>query len=308
MILISFFTLELSTRLFCRYFLIFDIEMLRYSTQLKDYSSTDLLSFEHIKNSQATLMGVNVKINGQGLRDQDKVPDPSQNNIAFLGDSLTFGWGVEKSKTFEEIVEKMMNNSEKKINIINYAHCNYNSEQEVDFFLKRADLNSLSSVALFYFINDAEITPSKTPPPFYSKSLFISLARSRYQMLVNSKNYLTYYSELYQEQSPGWIRAQNSIQLLKQKLTQRNISLQVFLLPELHQLTPYPFTEVHRKITTFLDQEKIPWSDLTENFKGYKKPQDLWVAPDDAHPNERAHKIIADAIFHKLKVNTSEPR
>ena len=71
--------------------------------------------------------------------------------------------------------------------------------------------------------------------------------------------------------------------------------LQVVLLPEQHQLINYPFTKEHGMIMDFLKANDIEALDLAPCFSNYKKPMDLWVATDDAHPNKKAHELIAQA-------------
>lgn len=300
-IIITIISLELSTRVLCHYFLVFDIEMLRYSTSLKDYSDDNLISFEHRKKKKETLMGVDVSINSKGLRDKELKEDEGDKKIIFLGDSLTFGWGVEKDKVFEDIVEKKLWSYGKRVPILNYGHCNFNTEQQVDLLLKKENLSDIDSVFLFYFINDAEKTPIKKKPPFYSQSLFISLLRSRYNRITGEGNYYDYYIKLYDENQSGWIQTQNSIKKLHQSLKKKGVLLYVFLLPDLHQVSPYPFYKIHKQVSTFLSREGVEWDDLTSEFKDVKNSKSLWVALDDPHPNEKAHKIIAEGVFSKIK-------
>ena len=66
---------------------------------------------------------------------------------------------------------------------------------------------------------------------------------------------------------------------------------------ELHNLVDYPFAHEYAKLTAFLSTAGIPSLDLTAAFKDDPKPQDLWVALDDAHPNAVAHRKIANLAF-----------
>ena len=66
------------------------------------------------------------------------------------------------------------------------------------------------------------------------------------------------------------------------------------LLPELHELSEYRFAAQHALVTKFLDGLGIESLDLAPSFAGESNPQQLWVAPDDAHPNARAHGLIAE--------------
>ena len=49
----------------------FSMEMWKYAVQLKRPVANPQLSFAHVPNGHAFLMGVDVKINSQGLRDYE---------------------------------------------------------------------------------------------------------------------------------------------------------------------------------------------------------------------------------------------
>ena len=52
-----------------------------------------------------------------------------------------------------------------------------------------------------------------------------------------------------------------------------------------------------QRYSGFLQEQGIDVLDITPAFKDEDDPIKLWVALDDAHPNARAHKIIADASY-----------
>ncbi len=81
---------------------------------------------------------------------------------------------------------------------------------------------------------------------------------------------------------------------LKQLSRERGFDLRVVLLPELHQLVDYPFSREHAMVADFLRANEIPVLDLAPMFRNEREPQTLWVSMDDAHPNARAHRLIAD--------------
>ena len=66
------------------------------------------------------------------------------------------------------------------------------------------------------------------------------------------------------------------------------------LLPELHAPAQQLFAPEYARVTGFLREHGIASLDLSPRFAGEQDPISLWVAPDDAHPNARAHRSIAD--------------
>ena len=97
---------EIALRIYMHYAIFYDVEMARYANEFKLTASDPRIGHVHKPNSEGRLMGVTVRINADGLRDADyPVPRGDGYRIIFLGDSLTFGWGVRKEETFESLIE-----------------------------------------------------------------------------------------------------------------------------------------------------------------------------------------------------------
>lgn len=277
---------------------IFDIEMTRYALIAKMDSKNPFIEHVHKPNIQTKLMGVIVKINSDGLRDKEySIKRNKAYRIIFLGDSFTFGWGVEQKLTFENIIEEKLNPTE----IINFGIGNYNTEQEVNLFLEKGLKYSPDKVVVFYFINDAEPIPLKSRLWFFGYSRLITFYWSRIQNMAfnicrGASYYKEYYSNLYRDKSAGWARAQKAFLKLKDVCDDNNIKLQVVLLPETHNFINYPFKKEHNLIIAFLKSYNIDYIDLAPFFESYIDSTKLWVATDDAHFNAEGHKLIAEYI------------
>ena len=293
--------MEIALRIYTHYSIFYDIEMTRYANQIKIPSDNPKIGHVHKPGSEAELMGVNVKINADGLRDKDyPVNRGKEYRIVVLGDSLTFGWGVEKKYAFETLLEEKLN-SIRPTEILNFGTGNYNSEQEVNLFMEKGVKYKPDHVVLFYFINDAEVTPEKSGWEFLSYSRVITFYWSKIHSLManlsESKSFKSFYSELYSDDSEGWINTRKSLSLMAQYCRDNEILFDVILLPELHNVVDYPLKEEHAKIMAFLKENSINSIDLTQFFSSVKEPHKLWVALDDAHPNKIAHSMISDYSY-----------
>jgi lysophospholipase L1-like esterase len=290
--------LEVTLQIYTRLFIYYDVEMSRYATEIKQKSDNPRIGHEHIPGSSAHLMGVDVEINSDGLRDGEyPVARTDAYRIAVLGDSLTFGWGVPKEASFEALLEEQLNTL-RPTEMINFGHGNYNTDQQVSLFKKKGLKYNPDKVVVFYFINDAEVTPvrSKWTPLARLRSVTFLWSRVR-GLLSNSSSGATFesfYADLYRDDQPGFEALQQAFLELRDLCLRDGIALQVVLLPELHDLVNYPFAVEYGKVSAFLAQNGIAALDLTPSFAGYENAEALWVAPDDAHPNEMAHKMIAD--------------
>jgi lysophospholipase L1-like esterase len=289
---------EIAVRAYTHFHIFYDVEMTRYANELKMDADNERIGHLHRPNARAELMGVEIRTNSDGMRDDEYAKERNEKRrIIFLGDSLTLGWGVKKEETFEALLEKKLS-AEKPTEIINFGHGNYNTDQEVSLFVEKGLAYKPDQVVLFYFINDAEPTPRKSAWAFLGRSRFVTLFWSRLKA-INARwsgktSFKNYYADLYSESAPGWRATQKALQRLKAVCDERKIKLQAVLLPELHSPVDYPFVAEHKKVAGVLAKLGIPFLDLAPKFAGVANPQTLWVARDDAHPNGGAHRMIAE--------------
>lgn len=292
---------ELLMRLYTWKVVSYDVEMTRYAMEVKEPSPNKDIGHVHRPGAQATLMGVPVSINKDGLRDRDyPVERTAARRYVFLGDSLTMGWGVKAEESFAKRLEAKLA-AQGPTEVLNFGHGNYNTVQEVNLFLDKGLKYKPDAVVLFYFINDAEPTPAVSRWEALGNSRFVTFFWSRIKSLLSrldeQKSFQGYYAGLYADNQPGWKAARDALLLLKRTTAERGIDLKVVILPELHDPAHYPFAAEHAKLREFLARNGIAAMDITPAFKDAGDPHGLWVAQDDAHPNSRAHGIIADATF-----------
>ena len=299
-IIVLFLVCEVLIRVYLHYNTVYDIEMTRYAMSVKQDSDNPKIGHVHRPGAQKELMDVQVSINSDGLRDKEyPVQKGDAYRIIFLGDSLTFGWGVEIEDTFQYILEEELSKSAP-TEVINFGTGNYNTEQEVNLFFEKGPKYDPDKVVLFYFINDAEVTPEKSGLWFLGYSHLVSFYWSRINSLMNnmmaSKSFEEYYSALYDDTQPGWVNSKKAIIELRDYCREKGIALQVVLLPELHDTDNVIFAGVYNKISVFLEQSGIDYMSLAALFKGQENMIELWVSYDDAHPNGQAHRGIAKSL------------
>jgi len=289
---------EAAFRLYLTRHTFYDVEMSRYATDVKIDSPNPLIEHEHRPNVDIELMGVPVHINADGFRDDEyPLEKGSRRRIVFLGDSLTFAWGVRKEDSFEDRLEKALD-ARQPTEIINFGAGNYNTVQEVNLFLEKGLRYQPDQVVLFYFINDAEPVPTRSRLSWLTHLRVVTFYWSRIRALLarvdSSIGFADYYSALYRPEAEGWAAARAALVQLRDACRAHDIALQVVILPELHSLVPYTFTHEHAIIGAFLQEQGIPTLDLAPAFADQHEPMTLWVAPDDAHPNATAHRLIAE--------------
>ena len=144
----------------------FDLEMWKYARDVKVVADDPLMGHKHGPGRRARLMGVEFETNSKGLRDREfsRERTPGVKRIMMLGDSLTVGWGVPMEQTFSKRVEQLYRGRGESVEVINTGVGNYNTVQEVQFFLTEGKSYRPDIVVLNYFVNDAEPVPESRPP------------------------------------------------------------------------------------------------------------------------------------------------
>jgi lysophospholipase L1-like esterase len=110
---------------------------------------------------------VGMNINSAGFRGKEDISlkkDLREKRIAFIGDSFTFGWGVEDEEVYPYLVGKGIDKAypEEKITILNAAVYGYDIVQYMEVFGRILDYSPDVIFLGFCLENDFNITPLKT--------------------------------------------------------------------------------------------------------------------------------------------------
>jgi GDSL-like Lipase/Acylhydrolase family len=286
----------------------FSMEMWKYAVQLKRPVPDPHLSFAHAPNSEAFLMGVDVKTNSHGQRDYEYplTKSPDTYRIMMLGDSTTFGWGVRQEDTASKILERKLNEARaagyKKFEVINTGVGNYDTVQEATYYETLGRAFHPDLVILVFFINDPEPVPIEGKGFLIDRSYLIAFLANRYdgvlRRLGSRPSWKDYYASLYNDDKPGYQACKAALKGLASSTKSNGSSLLVALLPELHQINDdsYPFKAQHQKIEAVMAAEGVPVVELIDGLKDHGPENTLWVTPLDDHPDAKANDLISDQL------------
>jgi lysophospholipase L1-like esterase len=291
----------------------FDLEMWRYARYIKRQSANPAIGHEHTPNTRAHLMGADVAISSQGLRDREfsMTPPPGRTRILMLGDSLTFGWGVEGDETYSKRLEAKLRASGRDVEVINTGVGNYNTEMEVAYFLERGAKFKPHYVVLNYFINDAEPTPRDRSNFFARHSPAYVYFASRVDMALRrvntaeKKDWKSYYAGLY-EGPDGIGRVAAAVERLAQYCRENRIPLYLANQPELRDPKNYPFPQVDRMIERIAADNRIRYIPMLPAVADLK-PETLWVTVPDPHPSAVAHEAFAGELYRVFDAELKRP-
>jgi hypothetical protein len=291
----------------------FDLEMWRYARAIKRQSANPAIGHEHTPLTRAHLMGADVQISSQGLRDREfsLVPPPGRTRILMLGDSLAFGWGVEQDETTSKVLEGMLLKSGRDVEVINTGVGNYNTEMQVAYFLERGHKFKPQYVVLNYFINDAEPTPRDRSNFLARHSRAYVYFSSRVDMALRmvsageKKDWKSYYAGLY-EGDEGIGRVAAAIERLAAYCRQNGIKLYLANQPELRDPANYPFPQVDRLIEKIAAANQIKYIPMLPAVRELKA-ETLWVTPPDPHPSPVAHEAFAKELYKVFDAELKKP-
>ena len=252
--------------------------------------------------------------NNAGVR--DSIPyrgrlTPGLRRVTFLGDSFTAGHGVKDVEDrFANRVRRLLPDREVQI----AAQPGWDTGHEIDMLPEAWRRGyEMDTVVLVYCLNDiADIVPEwraileriyegQSPGWLVNGSYFLNVWHHRLKALRDPDISSYYRFVIANYEGPVWERQAERLRGLERDLAARRIRLMVVTFPFLHTLgADEECRAIHAKLNRFWEAEGVPHLDLLPVFEGMEA-EDLVVNRFDAHPNEKAHALAAEAIAKFLR-------
>ena len=281
----------------------YNIEMWKYSQELKKPSTNALLGHEHIKSTSGTFQSVDIRINEWGLRGGAVPPSkPGERRILVLGSSITLGWGVREEVTMTANLQNMFGQDGKRALVLNAGIGNYNAVRYVERFLTKLAGLQPTDIVILYFVNDAEELGSGGGNFLLRHSqVAVTLWFVIKRLLLGAKesDLVEHYRSVYKPGTQGVKDMQKALTKLRDHATRENIRLFLAMMPDVHNLTEYKLGFVHDIMMKNAKELGYAFIDLFPAFKNMM-PEDIWSLPGDPHPNALGHKLISQALYPVL--------
>jgi lysophospholipase L1-like esterase len=287
----------------------YDIEMWKYSKRLKNKSENPVLGHEHRKPSSSILQSVEIRINDMGLRG-GPVPAPKKGRrrILLLGSSITLGWGVPEDKTMTVRLENMLKDDGADAEVLNAGIGNYNTVRYVERFLTKLTDLKPTDIVVHYFINDAEALKPGGGNFILRSSQLAAIFWSYAKTLtanVKSGGLEGHYKSVYAKDAEGYIAMKSALKRLSDYANKNDIRIYLAMMPDIHNLTDYPFKYIHDDLKSISKEYGYTYIDIFPGFEGLT-PEEVWSMPGDPHPNELGHEIIAKAFYPVFESNKNK--
>lgn len=285
----------------------YDIEMWKYGTRLKRPAPEPELGIEHIPGASGTFQNTEIKINSLGFRDREYPLEKPAGvyRILVLGSSITFGWGVDQTKVFTELIENRLNSGPEKrrVEVINAGVGNYNTARQIAQFKKIGLKLQPDMVILSYFVNDLEeLDPPKAN--FFVKNFQLAvMIWSKWNYFATKyglrPNFEELYGALYKPDSAAWQAMEKRIGALAETCRREGIRLVLAMTPDIHDFSHYQFGYVHELVADLARKQGLDYLDFLEPLKDHPASE-LWNIPGDPHPNAKGHRLMADLLHEFL--------
>lgn len=263
------------------------------------------------------------KLNSLYFRDKEwaEVKPASVRRIAFVGDSFTYGWGINNVEDrFTEILQRRFDEKGgKAAEVMNAAWVGWDTEQERRAIHDLIEFYHVDEVVLCYVPNDIdtllpvsdEVNPREPPKSRFinteSSFLFDYLFHRLWARRTPSvRSYCDWLADGYA--SPEiWNRQTRILDDLIRFCRDRDVTLRAALLPFLRVWGErFDAGRIHRQLAEFFTARGVPVVDLLPTLAGHD-PTALMVNDYDPHPNELANRLFAEAMWKTFWMDSPGP-
>jgi lysophospholipase L1-like esterase len=262
-------------------------------------SPNPILMWQYRPNAQAEKWGSVIRTNGHGFRDLDHSLTKNSGSwrIAFVGDSVTLGIGVDLEKTFFRRFEDISHekHTAAQVEALGFAIDGYNAIQVMEMVEKRVLPFRPDLVVYTLCMNDFDLEGASAGKMKYFRkpnSFFLRRVEKFY------KQFFEYHD--YHFRKGGGIAIERILET-SNVLTERGAKLLVVLLPIFPEqgFADYPIGHMHKELATTLGQSGIPVLDLlhsplTQGASPRTYARDIW------HLNEQGHELVASLLAKAL--------
>ncbi len=235
--------------------------------------------------------------------------------IAAVGDSFTWGVGVYQEDAWPARLERLLWRLGLPAQVAVETVCRpgWGTVQEVEALRRELARRDYDLVVLGYVLNDAEPPAGellkrlqapleRRSPRGLARGLYrgSALFRLSWERLENSRqrrSFIRYYRQLYGAQ-PGWNGARQALDDLHDLAGRHGVPVVVAVFPVFDGPLDerYPYRELHHRVAREAADRGFG---VVELLPAYRRvdPRRLALVPfTDAHPNELAHRLAAEAI------------
>lgn len=257
-----------------------------------------------------------IKVNSNGLRDDD-IPYERENDnlrILVLGDSVTFGSGVNEDEIYTSYLETKLRSAGISADVINAGVSGYEFNQEKQFYDTEGYKYDPDYVFIAIVLNDiydADIPQIKEnmrafgyhdrPADTGVEKVIKQVCRScvllyNFFYNYNDKYFMQIYSQW--DDDVAFARYEERLTELQENLSSQDKELVLIIFPYTQQFENWKDAGTHpqERIKTLAAKQDIAVIDLLPYLDRVDYPS-LYLYGDNLHLNEEGNKVAAEGIY-----------
>lgn len=249
-----------------------------------------------------------ITINSLGMRDLEprRDPDGELRRVVVVGDSVSFGLGVEDDEVWPRLLEQRLDEGGgPPVDVLNLSVSGYSSRDEARLLEHRAPELRPDLVILAYFLNDPETEPVDNLGAYFAEPAWwqhshllrkLASVRNQRERARYGNDYFRFLHE-----GPKWASVPRAFGAVAACAEREGFRVLVAIFPSLKRKRwgPYPYRDLHERVAAAARERGFEVLDLLPAFEGSGHGP-LEVRADVWHPNALGHRIAADAIHDAL--------
>jgi lysophospholipase L1-like esterase len=280
------------------------------------------LLYELLPNSRAKINGNDYIINAFGFRDKKyRLRKTNRMRILFVGDSVTYGWGISLDETYHKRLEKLLNDKGYDVDVMGMGIPGYNIVQEYHLIKDRALEFNPDILVLQIVPNDFERTvkiqtfregKKLTLLPYHDLAIPFVIKKTKLTSFFMQNSHFFKFINLRlstlkikqnQDFAPkdtfmlGEEKSFRHLGKINKLLKKNSIQFAVAVFPFQNRKKIYAFASLHEKIHKKLEELQVPFIDLYEELNASPK-DDLWI--ERLHPSAKGHEIASVVLLKFL--------
>ncbi|HLQ38420.1 MAG TPA: GDSL-type esterase/lipase family protein [Planctomycetota bacterium] len=238
-------------------------------------------------------------------------------SVLFVGDSYTFGTGVQDGEAYPHVVEAALRQRGVDTVAINAGVPGFNSAQEADLLAELLPVQRPAAVVVGYVMNDTEPLVIAPMPPEYAyrdcgswlwedckplvNQLGNMLGREAPLCTIHKQAPRLDYLRGFAPGSPLWPRARAALLSMQAQCRRAAVPLLLAILPDFTK--PFgdacPYRSIHAQVMAAATAAGLPVIDLLPPLAAQDHRQ-LQVK-GDGHPNAAGHRLLGELLAPRIR-------
>jgi lysophospholipase L1-like esterase len=266
---------------------------------------------------------IDAQRNEDGFRDRRTLatlapPGSTAKRIVVFGDSYVAGHGIKRmDDRFTERLERAFNaDGVDRVRVLNMGDPGYEISMIEAMMQAAIEMKHPIDVMIYcYMMNDIEgydprteeflraINTRQPTNPLITRTYFPNWVYFRWEQ-IRANAAVDYFPHLIDSyETRAWDAVAASLTRIRDRCRAAGIEFRLVVFPFMQDLGPdSPFKNAHAKLASWAREHDVPFLDMEPVLSAHRHER-IRVNAFDSHPNEYAHRLIAEALYEWLKAD-----